>query len=381
VPAVAARYEGARAITNPASESVALPSRGAKITYAGDDGFHAEIKRRVNEYFSRTGLSPHGGWRMILKTATILLWFAASYILLIFGATTWYQGALAALSLVLAVAGTGFAIQHDANHGAYSSKDVVNRIMGMTLDMLGASSYVWHWKHNILHHTYPNMTGADPDLNAEPFARLAPGQPRRRLHRAQQFYMWGLYGFLYLKWHLVDDFQNVVQGRIASNRFPRPRGLRLLELVVGKAVFFGWALVVPLLFHRWWVVLLFYGVMSSVLGMILAVVFQLAHCTEAATFPRVSPGTMRVSEGWAAHQVHTTVDFARRNPVLTWYLGGLNFQVEHHLFPRVCHIHYPRISRIVEAGCLEFGVRYAAYDGMLSAVTSHWRWLERMGRA
>jgi linoleoyl-CoA desaturase len=364
----------------PAKREPNLQTRD-KITFAGDDGFHADLKRSVREYFEQTGLSPQGGFRMHLKTGIILSWFVASYLILVFGVTTWWQGALAAASLVLAIAGTGFSIQHDANHGAYSSSATVNRIVGMTLDMLGASSYVWHWKHNILHHTYPNLTGADPDLNVEPFARLSPDQPRRRLHRGQHFYMWALYGFLYLKWQLVDDFQNVLQARIAKSHMPRPRGRRLVAFAAGKAVFFCWALVVPLLFHRWWVVLSFYGTMSAAVGIVLAVVFQLAHSAETAAFQRGPSWSERVSDGWAAHQVRTTVDFARGNRLLTWYLGGLNFQIEHHLFPKVCHIHYPQLSPLVEARCREHGIAYIAHEGLGTAIASHWLWLRRMGYA
>ena len=76
----------------------------------------------------------------------------------------------------------------------------------------------------------------------------------------------------------------------------------------------------------------------------------------------------------------TTVDFSRRNRVLSWFLGGLNFQVEHHLFHRICHIHYPALSKLVESTCEEFGIRYAANKSFLAAVASHWRWLHRMGQ-
>jgi linoleoyl-CoA desaturase len=136
-----------------------------------------------------------------------------------------------------------------------------------------------------------------------------------------------------------------------------------------------------LMFHRWWVVLTYYAAASALVGVVLAVVFQLAHSTEAAAFQRGPAWSDRVADGWAAHQVHTTVDFARRNRLLTWYLGGLNFQVEHHLFPRICHVHYPQLSRIVEAECLEHGVSYTAHDGLSGAISSHWLWLRRMGRA
>jgi linoleoyl-CoA desaturase len=369
-------------VVSPAAATAASSDPSArKLKFENDSGFHAEIKRRVHQYFTSTGLSPRGSPRMYLKTAAILLWFGASYVALAFVAATWWQAGLAAVSMAFAVAGVGFSIQHDANHGAYSHKSGVNRLMGLMLDVVGASSYVWHWKHNVLHHTYPNMTGSDHDLDVEPFARLSPAQPRRVLHRWQQFYMWPIYGFMLYKWHFLDDFQNITQARIGEDRIPRPRGWKMVEMLAGKAAFFGWAIVVPSLFHRWWVVSLFYAGIAFLVGVVLSVVFQLAHCLEEAEFPSPEPPSDRIVGGWAAHQVHTTVDFARGNRLLTWYLGGLNFQVEHHLFPKICHVHYPRISPIVQTVCAEFGVRYAAHDGFFAAVSSHWRWLRRMGRA
>jgi len=354
-------------------------SHSGKVKFGRDGGFHAELKHRVAEYFRESGRSPQGGLRMYVKSGTILLWFAASYALLVFAASTWWQAALLSLSLSLAIAGTGFAIQHDANHGAYSRKAAVNRIMGMMLDLLGASSYVWHWKHNILHHTYTNVVGADQDINIKPFARLSPDQPRRRYHRLQQFYLWLLYGLLLPKWHLVDDFLNVGQARIDKNRIPRPRGWRLVEMIAGKVAFFSWAIVIPMLFHPWWAVLIFYGTIAFLVSVILATVFQIAHCLEEADFPHVPAGSDQIADGWAEHQVKATVDFAKDNRLLTWYLGGLNFQVEHHLFPRICHVHYPQISLIVEEICARRGIRYLAHKRFVGAISSHWRWLRRLG--
>jgi linoleoyl-CoA desaturase len=357
----------------------AKATRG-KLTFARDTGFHGEVKRRVHAYFERTGLSERDDPRMYLKTAVLLLWFVASYALLVFAATTVWQGALLSFSLGLAMAGIGFSIQHDANHGAYSDHGAVNHLMGLTLDMLGASSYVWRVQHNVAHHTYTNIDGADDDINFLPFARLSPAQPSLRLHHLQQFYLWALYWFLFPKWNFVDDFKNVTKGRLGSHQFSRPRGRHLLELVGGKVLFFSWAFLIPLLFHAWWVVLLFYVTTALVLGTTLAVVFMLAHCVEEADFPAVAPGMERLPRSWAVHQVETTVDFAARNRLLTWYVGGLNFQIEHHLFPRICHVHHPRIAKIVQAACAEYGVRYAAHETFLGALASHWRWLRRMGQ-
>ncbi len=339
------------------------------------------MKRRVLEYLTDNGLSPHDSPRMYVKTAVLLLWFGLSYVLLVFAATTWWHAVLAALSLAFAMAGIGFGIQHDANHTAYSDRPAINRLMGISLDALGASSYLWRIKHNVAHHTYTNVESGDDDINLGPLARLSPGQKRFGFHRLQQFYMWLLYGFLLPKWHFIYDFKNVAQAQVARSRFARPRGWELVGLIGGKLAFFGWAFVVPMFFHPWWVVLLFYAGTAYVLGLILSVTFQLAHCVEEADFPAPPAGTERLPEAWAIHQVQTTVDFARENPVLTWYLGGLNFQIEHHLFPRICHVYYPALSRIVEATCAEFGVRYYAHPTLRAALRSHWRWLRRMGRA
>jgi linoleoyl-CoA desaturase len=352
---------------------------GQKPKFESDTGFFKTLKSRVDSYFETTGLRRRDSPRMYAKTAIILAWFGVSYALLVFVATTWWQGVGFAASLALAIAGIGFSIQHDANHGSYSSKESVNRLMGITLDLLGASSYVWKWKHNIFHHTYTNLSGADEDINIGFFARLAPDQPRHRIHRLQQFYVWLLYGFLLAKWQFVDDFKNLAQGRIAENRMPRPRRMALVEFIAGKVGFFAWAFLVPLLFHPWWVVLLFYGATSFSVAVILSTVFQSAHSNVHASFPTI-PETGEVPNSWAIHEVESTVDFARGRPVLTWYLGGLNYQIEHHLFPKISHVHYPRLAPIVEATCAEFGVSYTAHEGFFPAVSSHWRWLQKMGR-
>jgi linoleoyl-CoA desaturase len=350
-----------------------------RLTFDHDQGFHAELKRRVNAYFREKGLAQRGNGRMYLKTAMLLVWFAGSYSLLVFAAVTFWQGAALSLSLALAMAGIGFGIQHDANHGAYSNRPGVNRLMGMMLDVLGASSYLWKVKHNLSHHTFTNVVGGDDDINFLPFARLSPSQPHYRLHRFQHFYLWLLYWFLYPKWNFVDDFKNLIQGSIAGHTVQRPRRLALAEFIGGKVVFLSWAFLVPLCFHPWWVVLFFYATTALLLGTTLAVVFMLAHCVEEADFPRRPVATEPLPHSWAVHQVQTTVNFAPSNRLLTWYAGGLNFQIEHHLFPRICHIHYPRIAPIVREVCDEFGVRYGSHASGFSALASHWRWLRRMG--
>lgn len=350
------------------------------LTFERATEFHQEVKRRVAAYFDTTGQRPRDLPRMYLKTGAIFAWFIASYGLLVFVARDWWQVAGAAASLSLALAAVGFNVQHDGAHGGFSDSKVVGRIMAFTLDMIGGSSYFWRWKHNVLHHTYPNIEGADDDINVGPLGRLAPQQPRYRLHRFQHFYMWLLYGFVTIKWHLLDDFKECIAGKVGTRAVPRPTGWELVGFLGGKLTFFAIAFFIPMLFHPWWIVVLVYFATSFGLGILLGVVFQMAHCVEEAEFPQPAPDTQRMAAEWAVHQVHTTVDFSRKSKLLTLYLGGLNYQIEHHLFPHICHLHYPKLAPIVEDVCRRFGVRYHAHPRLWDAIASHYRWLRVMGR-
>ena len=350
-----------------------------RLTFGRDNAFQSELRRRVDEFFRRTGRRQRDCPQMYLKTGIILAIFAGLYFLLVFAAATWWQALPLAVMLGLSMAAIGFNIEHDGGHQAYSNHAWVNRLMAMTMDLIGASSYVWHWKHVVVHHTYTNLTGHDADIELGFLGRLTPHQKRFRFHRWQHFYLWPLYGANIIKWHLYDDFRDVILGRIGSQRMPRPKRWELVSFIAAKALFFIMAFAIPLLIHRLWVVFLFYGVTVFVTGVVVSVVFQLAHCVEEAEFPLPREGSASVENAWAIHQVETTVDFARGSRIESWLLGGLNFQIEHHLFPRVCHVNYPVISKLVEQTCREFGVRYREHRTFRAGLASHFRWLRRMG--
>ncbi len=353
----------------------------APLRFGVDEGFRSALRAQVDQHFANRQQDRRGHWQMYLKAAVMLGGVAGAYTLLVFGtATPWLAVPLVVL-LGLALAGVGFNIQHDGGHGAFSRLRWVNRLCAATLDLLGGSSYVWARKHNSIHHSYTNVTGYDDDINVGFMGRLSPYQPRLRLHRFQHWYLWVLYGFLPVKWHFYDDFHNVLTGRIGQQRFPRPRGRELLIFVGGKVLFAALALGVPMLLHPWWIVLACYAAVSFVEGLVLSVVFQLAHCVELAEFPLPRPDTGRMESAWAEHQVQTTVDFAPRNRLLTWFVGGLNFQIEHHLLPQICHVHYPALAPLVQQTCRAFGLRYASQPTLRAGIASHFRWLRRMGRA
>jgi linoleoyl-CoA desaturase len=310
---------------------------------------------------------------MYAKTLVLGLWLVGSYLLLLFAADHAWQAALLSLSLGLAAAGIGMNVMHDGSHGAYSEDRRWNRAMAFTLDLLGGSSYVWKLKHNVFHHTWPNVAGLDDDIDTGVLARLSPAQPRYAFHRFQRLYMWPLYGLLAVKWHFYDDFAAVATGRLGGRRLPPLEKGDLITLVAGKTLFFAWALGLPLLFHPVGTVAIVYLSSAAVVGLTLSVVFQLAHCVPEAI---ATPGR---SVSWAVHQVETSVDFSRGNRLLEWYLGGLNYQIEHHLFPKVCHVHYARIAPVVEATCREFGVNYQSKPTFRAALGAHYRLLARLG--
>jgi linoleoyl-CoA desaturase len=255
---------------------------------------------------------------------------------------------------------------HDANHGATSASPRFNRILSLSLDLIGASSVLWRDKHNVKHHTYTNVAGADPDLEGgKPLLRLAPWQERRPWHRFQHLYVWVVYAAFPLKWWFFDDLRDL-RGRGRRDAF---------QVLLGKAVFVSWAFILPAVLHPSWGLVGLWAVALATLGPVVASIFQLAHCAPQADFVQLE----QARGSWAQHQVATTVDFAPRNAVLCWYLGGLNFQVEHHLFARVCHVHYPRLSGIVQETCLKHGLRYRCEPTLHSALAANFRWLRSLG--
>lgn len=352
----------------------------ASVRFPPRTGLQSELRRRIDAYFEATGKSTRGGGGLVAKSALMGAWAAASWLYLLFGASGPVGVVVGGASLGAAIAGIGFNVMHDGGHGSFSRSRFLNRLSAWAGDLVGGSSYLWHHKHNILHHTATNVDGVDDDLDAEPFLRLSPLQRRRWYHRFQHLYVWVLYGFLLPKWQVWDDvIVGLIRGRVGPCEVPRPKGKDLVLFVGGKLLFFGWALVVPALLHPILNVLVVYAYVAVVAGVILGSVFQLAHCVQEAEFHAAPDGDAAMPRSWMEHQLATTVNFCPRNRLLTWYLGGLNFQVEHHLFPRISHVHYPRIAGIVREVCAEFDVPYLCHERLRSAVASHVRFLRELG--
>jgi len=356
----------------PVSTSGAAPT----IRFRGSGDFSGDIRACVAKL---DGADRRHHATIYLKTAIISIWAIASWWLLVFWASNLWTGAVLAVSLGFAIAGIGFNVTHDANHGSFSPSRRVNRVMGYSLDVIGASSYVWRVKHNVIHHTFTNVSGVDSDIGQLPFLRLAPDQRRWWFHRAQHIYVWPLYGLFAVKWQLVGDITYLAMGKIEGTPFARPRGRDLVGFVLGKAIFLAWAIVIPLVVRPFGAALFGFVIASFVMAFTVAITFQLAHCVEDAAV--MSSSEMAESEPveWARHQLAVTANFATENRVLSWYLGGLNHQIEHHLFSRVCHVHYPTLSVEVQKVCDRYEITYHRHSTAWSALRSHSRWLREMG--
>jgi linoleoyl-CoA desaturase len=361
--------------------SVAVQSpHSEKLSFDQGGAFMRETRRDVEQYLSRRRTRTSGALQLYAQTVVAFALTLAAWLGLVVARPGLGLGLVCLAGLVLGSIITAFCVQHDANHGAYFRTRRANHLMGWTADaLLGFSSYTWRVKHNVAHHTYTNVEGYDDDIDQAPFLRLAPAQEPKPWYRLQWLYVWPLYSLMVLRWQTGGDLAALVRGRIGRSAVRAPRRWDVLGLVGGKAVFVGWALVAPLLVYPWWVVLAGYAAFTMAVSLVAATTFQLAHSVEGAD--TATPDEVAIaSRPWAVHQVETTVDFCPRNPVLTWLLGGLNFQIEHHLFPRVQHTHYAHIAAIVQRNCARHGIRYTSQPSLRAALRAHARHLRAMGR-
>jgi linoleoyl-CoA desaturase len=352
------------------------------MKFRGRGELRALLDERVAEVLADEQFMRRAYRRLWVKTAAVLLTLVVSYLYLLLAAWSVVGMLASATILGLSVAGVGFTIMHDANHGGYSTSRRANALASYSLDLIGASSYLWRAKH-LAHHTFTNVAEHDPDIDALPFARFDPTQRVRPWHRYQHLYIWVLYAFVTIRWQFGTDFALLRRGRAGRSPFPRPNRGQLAALFAGKAIFVAWAVAVPLALHPVLHVVAGFVVASAVASLALTLVFQLAHGAEETDHvdpaERAADGVY--ARGWHAHQVETTVDFAHGNRLLSWYLGGLNFQIEHHLFPRLPHTVYQRLAPIVREATHAAGVRYHAHPTLRAALASHQRWLREMGSA
>lgn len=316
---------------------------------------------------------------MVVKTVVALAWWLGTYLLLLLGHFPLVINIGLCVVWALAIASVGFNVMHDANHGSYSENPRINKLMSLSAEMLGMSGFRWRTKHNVWHHTYTNIAGFDDDVETYGLMRLTPRLPWKPLFRFQAFYFPLVYSMIGLDF-MFRDFLMVFFGKSDANHvYPKMRAGDKVTFWAGKLFYFLIMFVLPALVFPWWQVVIGFLIVMLTVGIVMGVVFQLAHISGDAAFPEPVGDPLHIEDEWAVHQVETTVDFAPRNWLLNLYIGGLNYQIEHHLLPHVCHLNYPRLAPIVRATCEEFGIRYTSYATWREAFACHWRELRLFG--
>lgn len=343
--------------------------------------FYKEIKKRVNAYFKESGKSKKGDARLYFKTFILAGTFLAGYLFLVLGTPAFSIAWMMWIILGILTAGIGFNIMHDGAHGSYSKHNWVNELAAHSANMVGASVLFWKTKHNVVHHTYTNIDGLDDDIETGGLLRMAPSQFRKSIHKFQHRYFLLLYAMLFIYWVIWTDYEKYFSQKIGTVPMQPLTFGQHAGFWAWKIFHFGTFFVFPIIqlgFFPW---LAGFAMMVVAAGVTLSVVFQLAHVVEETHFAdvRENPSFESPVE-WAIHQVRTTANFATKSRFITWFLGGLNFQIEHHLFPKVSHVHYPDISKIVREVCDEFQVTYNDLGSFASAFQSHVRQLKNMGQ-
>ena len=346
--------------------------------------FVKELRKRINLYFKENNISKYGNTSMIMKTIAMLGMYLIPYFLIIFNVSDnpWIILGLWII-MALGMTGIGFSIMHDANHGAYSKNQKVNKYLGYLINLVGGSAINWKIQHNVLHHTYTNVHEHDEDIDSGGLMRLSFHQKRYKLHRLQHIYAWFLYGLLTISWLIKKDFLQL--NRYKQKDLIKTQGISYLKaywrLVGAKLFYVAYMILLPLLFssQSWWLTVIFFLVMHYISSLILSTVFQAAHVVGETTFPLPNDNG-KINDNFVIHQLKTTANFAKRNRLLSWYVGGLNFQIEHHLFPNICHVHYRKLSNIVSKTAKEYNIPYHSGKSFLSALYSHGKLLKQLGK-
>lgn len=346
-----------------------------------NSGFFTTVKERVNDYFQSNGLTKQANGAMVLKTIIYLVSFVLLYLAILLEVFPSWVSLLLAIALGMNMAFIGFNICHDALHGSYSSKPWVNNTLGFIFNIIGANVYIWKITHNKIHHTYTNIVGHDGDLEIAPgVVRVSEKEKHHPIHRYQHIYAFFLYSLASVSWFFKKDYKKFFQKKIGQHESNHPR-IEYVKLFSYKLMYYSLFIILPLLVMSitWWQFLIGFLALNLAMGLVIGLVFQLAHLVEQTSLPDPEKNK-NIEEAWAEHQLKTTANFARDSRLTTFLCGGLNLQVEHHLFPKICHIHYPQISGIVKKTSLEFGLPYHENTSFASALKSHYNFLKKAGK-
>jgi linoleoyl-CoA desaturase len=343
--------------------------------------FHSDLKKRINSYFEQLGKATTGNFSLYLKAFILGVSFIGLYVHLVFYTPPAILAIFECILLGCVISAIGFNVMHDGGHGSFSKSKLVNKMAALSLNVLGGNSFIWHNKHNIIHHSYTNVDGVDDDINIQPFMRMSSNQKRLKLHKYQHVYFWGLYAMLYILWIFMLDYNKYFKRKVGGVPLKKMSFMDHFNFWFFKVVHAFIFIVLPVYMVGVGAWVIGFLITTVVTGLLISIVFQLAHTVEHTSFPVANIDTNKIENEWAIHQVNTTANFATQSRLVSWLVGGLNFQIEHHLFPKISHIHYPAVSKIVRQACADHGIQYIEYSRVHKAIASHVTYLKHLGRA
>ncbi len=345
--------------------------------------FVSTLNKRVAEYFNSNNIARHGNNQMVIKSIVMFTLYFLPYALILTNTISTGFGLISmVLVMALGLAGIGLSVMHDANHGAYTKSRRINNIIGYSLNLVGANSFNWKVQHNVLHHTYTNVHEEDEDISPRGALRLTPHSDWKKIHKYQFVYAWFLYGLMTIVWLFYKDFARLFKyQRNGMVRAQKTSPAKEWSILLGTKLFYiTYIFILPLIFTPlpWWQIALGILLMHYIAGFILAIIFQPAHVIEGTEFP-IPDESRTLENSWAVHQLLTTTNFGNKSKWFSWFVGGLNYQIEHHLFPNICHVHYSKIASIVKSTAHEFGLPYKSSGTFFQAVVGHARLLKQLG--
>ncbi|MCX6256968.1 MAG: acyl-CoA desaturase [Bacteroidia bacterium] len=345
--------------------------------------FINELRKRVELYFETNNISKYGNAGMAVKSVIMVSVYLTPYILMMSGvieSLTWIF--LNWILMGIGMAGVGMVLMHDANHGTYSKSRKINKLLAYSLYFLGGFPPTWQYQHNTLHHGFTNIDGQDEDIDPIGFLRFSPHKPLHKIHKYQYLYAWFFYGLLTLSWITIKDFRKLYLYQRKGANLDRHQSFRRLKfnLILSKILYYMIFLVIPMILLpvSWSWILLSFLAMHFTSSLILSVIFQSAHVMPGSEYP-LPDEQGNMENNWAIHQLLTTTDYSPKSRVFFWWVGGLNYQVEHHLFPNICHIHYRNISNIVKSTALKYDLPYHVETNFFRAIRKHASMLRILG--
>ncbi len=365
--------------------SVSKEHKPLRFSHTIGKDFSSTLNKRVRLYFKENNISKYANTNMVIKTIFMTLLYLIPLGFVLSGQVTGFWTVFFLYVIMgFGMAGVGLSIMHDANHGSYSKKDKVNTWVGRIINLVGGYALNWKIQHNVLHHSYTNVHGHDEDISTIGLMRFTPDEEWKPIHKYQYLYAWFFYGLMTVMWMTTKDFQQLKRYKEMNllKNFNESYKKNLYKLIGSKILYYCLTIILPIIILpiSWYWVVLFVLVMHYIAGFILGIVFQPAHVVPETTFVKPTDD-LTIENNFAIHQMETTSNFAPKSRIFAWYVGGLNYQVEHHLFPNICHVHYKKLSKIVKATAEEFNVPYNSHKTFLQAIYYHGKMLKQLGKA